>query len=137
MNTFKVGLSAIATAIVGNVALAAEDASHCMELRGFTHNARLLNTCSYDVNLTVCCDGEGNLDSCRGQNYAPYLVESRDSPFVGSCSGTFFWIAFKAPAMPTSELSWSDQSLVYYGASCLSQSQTQTDGNTGSTSAGN
>lgn len=98
---------------------AAEQASECMELRGFAHNARIQNTCNYDVNLIVCCDGEGNLSSCRGLSVSPMTIEAKDSPFIGSCSGNVFWIACPVPAMPTTSISWVGQHLRYYGDICV------------------
>ena len=79
-------------------AVAQQDAGDCLDLRGHTRNPRLLNRCSYEINVLACCRGQGALNSCQGGNFEPILIEPGGAVSISSCDNNVVTGACRAPA---------------------------------------
>lgn len=98
----------------------AQDATRCVEARGFARNARLQNTCNFDINVRICCDGEGALADCSGGDAVIAALEPSESILPGSCNGDVYWISCRAPEAPTERVYWENGELFYYRPMCVS-----------------
>ncbi len=97
----------------------AQDADRCIDTRGYARGIRLVNQCSFDVNVRVCCSGEGALASCQGGSSERELIPAGASFSPGSCDGYVYWLPCADPKVPTEKIEWADGELWFFEPMCV------------------
>lgn len=106
--------------LIGGAA-GAQAQSSCVGLRGFETSVRLVNTCNVDLNVAACCEGEGAIGSCQGNQFEELSLPAHTNKSVGRCSGYVNWTYCESPEV-LSGLSWNESS--GFRGRCVTASET-------------
>ncbi len=96
---------------------AGQDADDCIDVRG-TIKARIVNRCSYAVNVAVCCEGQGRLPNCQSNDFDTIYLEGNSSKFIASCDGWTIYGACRAPYQ-LQEFYWDPNVRNMRGGACV------------------
>ncbi len=97
MRSVLVVIAALLFSLPSTPAISDEDATDCLALRGYGISPRLHNRCSYDINVVVCCYGQGRLGSCQANNFETVHIKGGGNKMIPSCDNEIGLAACRAP----------------------------------------